>query len=86
MSTKRNTQLRPHPSSGGYKPPKGSVTNPPVPILLRYACRCHASQLYDGLLECPGCHHRSYDPWCNSCERHQCGYVGLRTAGPEQAT
>ena len=39
-------------------------------------CRCHASDLYAGLLRCPGCGHRSYDPIAQSCERRRCGYEG----------
>jgi len=40
------------------------------------SCRCHASDLYAGLLRCPGCGHRSYDPIAQSCERRRCAYEG----------
>lgn len=38
-------------------------------------CRCHSSALYAGLVDCPRCAHRSFDPWCDACERRKCGYV-----------
>lgn len=39
-------------------------------------CRCHASDLYASLPRCPGCGHRSYDPWARSCEWRACAYEG----------
>lgn len=27
------------------------------------------------LTKCPACGYRSFDPWCDSCERRKCGYV-----------
>jgi hypothetical protein len=37
-------------------------------------CRCHSSDLYRGLIDCPKCGHRSYDPGVG-CERRACGHV-----------
>ena len=39
-------------------------------------CRCHASDLYDGLLRWPGCGHRRQNPWAWSCEWRACAYEG----------
>lgn len=39
---------------------------------MRKPCRCHSSDLYAGLVECPWCRHRSFDLIAGSCERKKC--------------
>jgi hypothetical protein len=43
---------------------------------LRKPCRCHSSELYLSLVECPACGHWSLDrlPGWEGCERRACGY------------
>lgn len=44
-------------------------------------CRCHSDRsVYGGLVDCPACGHRSYDPGVG-CERRRCGW-----APPEDTT
>lgn len=53
----------PRAEAGVLQPPK------PTPQI----CRCHADDsLYGSLLECPDCHHRSFDPIGGDCERRAC--------------
>lgn len=42
----------------------------------RKRCRCHPADMYAGLIECPKCHHWSYEPMGDygACERRKCGY------------
>lgn len=44
--------------------------------LSKRPCRCHSSELYRGLVECPACGHNSLDrlPGWEGCERRACGY------------
>jgi hypothetical protein len=50
----------------------------------RKRCKCHSSDLYATLIECPRCRHWSYDRWAGSCERRKCGYeVPARTTVTE---
>jgi hypothetical protein len=38
----------------------------------RKRCRCHPSAYYATCIECPRCHHYSFDPIAESCERRKC--------------
>lgn len=52
------------------------------------SCRCHASDLYASLVDCPKCGHRSFEvlgDW-GGCERRKCGYERIDRAEPEQLT
>jgi len=42
-------------------------------------CRCHSDRsLYGGLVDCPACGHRSFDPGVG-CERRNCGHTPVST-------
>lgn len=47
----------------------------PKPRAPKQPCSCHSDDsLYSGLIACPTCKHRSYDPGVG-CERRKCGSV-----------
>lgn len=55
----------------------------------RKRCACHPVDVYGNTVECPRCHHWSFDDlgtWAG-CERRKCGYEVTRPQPlPEQAT